>query len=76
MIREGEKIKYLYLRMPNPINEKVISFVTSLPEELSLDKHIDYEMQFEKSFVQPLTAIVEIIGWKLEETSSLEDLFV
>ena len=75
LVREGEKIKFIYLKMPNPIQEKVISFVVAIPEELHLPTHIDYDLQFEKTFLDPLTTIVEKIGWKLEKINTLEDLF-
>jgi DNA polymerase elongation subunit (family B) len=75
LIREGEKVKFVYLRMPNPVREKVISFMTTIPNELALKDFIDYETQFEKVFTEPLTTIAEVIGWELEEISTLEDLF-
>ena len=74
-IRDGEKIKFLYLKVPNPIREKVLSFPTSIPQEFGIDNYIDREMQFEKAFIEPLTTIVDAVGWKIEEQSSLEDLF-
>ena len=75
IIGEGEKIKFVYLKMPNPIREHVISFAGELPKELGLDKYIDYDTQFGKSFQEPLRTIINCIGWKMEKTSSLEDLF-
>ena len=74
-IRDGEKIKFLYLKVPNPIREKVLSFPTAIPQEFGIDNYIDREMQFEKAFIEPLTTIVDAVGWKIEEQSSLEDLF-
>jgi DNA polymerase elongation subunit (family B) len=74
-IRDGEKIKFIYLKVPNPIREKVLSFATVIPPEFGLDNYIDRELQFEKAFVEPLTTIVDAVGWKIVEQSSLEDLF-
>jgi len=74
-IREGEKIKFVYLRMPNPVREKVISFTTTIPEEFALKDFIDHDTQFEKVFTEPLTTIADAIGWKLDEVSTLEGLF-
>ena len=54
LIANGEKIKFLYLKKPNIIQENVISFIQDFPHELGLDKYIDYDLQFEKSFVEPL----------------------
>jgi DNA polymerase elongation subunit (family B) len=75
-IRDGEKIKFIYLKVPNPIREKVLSFVTAVPPEFGLDNYIDRELQFEKAFIEPLTTIVDAVGWKIVEQSSLEDLFI
>jgi DNA polymerase elongation subunit (family B) len=74
-IRDGEKIKFVYLKEPNPLREKVISFPAGLPEEFGLGRFIDYETQFEKSFIEPLTTILDCIGWKVKDQSSLEGLF-
>ena len=75
IIKDGEKIKFCYLKMPNPINENAIAFIQRFPTELGLEKFIDYETQFEKTFISPLKAILDVIGWKTEETSTLDFLF-
>lgn len=74
-INEGEKIKFIYLIEPNPIQSNVISFQQVIPKELNLIQYIDYDTQFEKSFLDPLKIILNCIGWKTEKTSSLEDFF-
>ena len=76
LIQSGDKIKYIYLKKPNPIHENVISFIQVLPKELGLDRYVDYELQFEKSFIDPVKSILDIIGWKVEKTSSLESFFM
>ena len=75
LINNGEKIKFLYLKKPNIIRENVISFIQDFPRELELDKYIDYDLQFEKSFVEPLKAILDAIGWNVEKTVNLELFF-
>ena len=75
LINNGEKIKFLYLKKPNIIQENVISFIQDFPTELNLDKYIDYDLQFEKSFVEPLKAILDAIGWNVEKTVNLELFF-
>ena len=75
IVQEGEKIKYVYLKTPNIIGENVISFLQTFPVELNITKHIDYDLQFEKSFIEPLKIILNTIGWKTEKTGSLEFLF-
>ena len=75
LINNGEKIKFLYLKKPNIIQENVISFIQDFPTELGLDKYIDYDLQFEKSFVEPLKSILDAIGWNVEKTVNLELFF-
>jgi DNA polymerase elongation subunit (family B) len=74
-IKEGDRIKFIYLREPNTIREDVITFANELPKEFDLHKYIDYEKQFEKVFLDPLTAIMDSIGWTVEEKNTLEDFF-
>jgi len=76
LINNGEKIKFCYLKRPNPIQENVISFIQQFPEELNLDKYIDYDLQFEKSFLEPLKIILDSVGWQAERTVNLESFFV
>jgi DNA polymerase elongation subunit (family B) len=75
LIGNGEKIKFVYLKKPNIIQENIISFIQEFPKELGLDKYIDYELQFEKSFVEPLKSILDSIGWSVEKTVNLELFF-
>ena len=75
LIGNGEKVKFLYLKRPNVIQENVISFIQDFPTEIGLDKYIDYDLQFEKSFVEPLKAILDAIGWNVEKTINLELFF-
>ena len=74
-IQNGEKIKFLYMVEPNDIQSNIIAFPDELPEELKLEEYIDYNTQYEKSFVEPLKMITDSIGWKTENVSSLEDFF-
>jgi DNA polymerase elongation subunit (family B) len=74
-IKNGEKVKFCYLKLPNSIRENVISFPDYLPPELQLHKYIDYDTQFQKTFLAPITPILEAIGWSVEERVSIEDFF-
>jgi DNA polymerase elongation subunit (family B) len=76
LIQNGEKIKFCYLMKPNTIQENVISFIQDFPKELNLDKYLDYDLQFEKSFLEPLKIILDSIGWEVEKTNTLESFFV
>ena len=75
-IGNGEKVKFVYLKKPNIIQENVISFIQEFPRELGLDKYIDYDLQFEKSFLEPLKSILDAIGWKTEHTTNLDAFFI
>ena len=74
-IQEGEKLKFTYLKMPNPIKNTVISYPTRLPKEFRLQEFIDYDTQFEKAFIEPVQIILSCIGWSTEKKNSLEDFF-
>jgi len=75
LIQDGEKIKFVYLKTPNRINENVISYLGTFPKELGLDKQVDYDLQFSKSFLEPIKVIMDTIGWQAEKVASLEFLF-
>ena len=75
LIQEGEKVKYVMLNTPNKINENVVSFFQTLPPELGLNGSIDYNLQFTKSFLQPLQVILDTLGWDAEKVNTLEALW-
>ena len=76
-IQEGDKIKFLYMKLPNLYQSSSIAFITKLPKEL--DFKVDYELQFEKSFVEPLNYIIEKMNWSVDRSygtqGTLEDFF-
>ena len=74
-IQNGEKIKFCYLKLPNPIRENVISYIQEFPKEFELDKYIDYDLQFSKAFLEPMKVILDAINWKVEKTVNLESFF-
>ena len=74
-IMSGNKMKFLYMEMPNPLHENVFGFVNVLPKELDLAQYIDYNKQFEKSFLDPIQIILDAMGWNAEKQNNLEDFF-
>ena len=74
-IQSGEKIKFCYLKTPNWMHENVISFIGDFPKELDLEKSVDYELQFNKSFLEPIKTILDCIGWDIERKNTLESFF-
>ena len=75
LIREGDKIKFLYLKEPNTIGENCIAFVSSIPEEFNLKKFADYDIMFEKAFLEPMNTILNGVGWSAKPKATLEGLF-
>jgi len=75
IIQEGDKIKFVYLKVPNHIGDRVVAFPSSLPKEFDLNRFVDYTTQFDKGFLDPLSNILTVIGWSAEERNTLESLF-
>lgn len=75
LIQDGDKIKFCYMKLPNPLRENVFACPGNLPRQLGLDQYIDYDTQFEKSFVEPIKTILDSIGWRIEKKASLDDFF-
>ena len=74
-IQEGEKIKFIYLKTPNPLHENCVSFFSTIPPEMNLDKYVDYQLQFEKSFLEPLKNVLNCVGWTHEKKVTLGSFF-
>jgi len=75
LIQEGEKLKFTYLKVPNHFKEDVISYPGRLPKEFNLADYIDYETQFDKSFVEPVKVILDCMSWQVEKQNSIESFF-
>jgi DNA polymerase elongation subunit (family B) len=75
LIKDSDKIKFMYLKTPNPYKSNVLAFPMRMPPEFNAEKYIDYTMQFEKVFLEPLKIILNAIGWESEHTNTLESFF-
>jgi len=75
LVQEGDKIKFIKLIPANPFKFDVISYVTTLPEEFRLQEYVDYNMMFDKTFLDPMRFILDAINWKAEPTANLEAFF-
>ena len=74
-IEEGNKIKFLYLNERNPLRQNCMAFMSKLPKEFELHRFVDYDMMFQKTFIEPLQSIIEGLNWTTEPQSSLDSLF-
>jgi DNA polymerase elongation subunit (family B) len=75
LVQSGDKIKFVYMKVPNPSRENMISFPNVLPKELGLNSYIDYKTQYEKVFLSPIEGILHAIGWEATKTDTLESFF-
>ena len=78
-IQNGDKCRFVHMKQPNIYQSSAFSFMTEIPKELDISDHIDYDTQFDKSFVEPLRFICEKINWLIDDTyglqGTLEDFF-
>lgn len=70
-IESGSKIKYVELNVPNPTRQSVIAFDTFMPSEFEIEPYVNYELMFEKAFLQPLQIFLDAVGWHREEVNTL-----
>ena len=75
LINEGDKIKFCYMKVPNPTRENVFAVPNALPPQLALEQFIDYDMQFDKAFVEPIKTILDAIGWRVEKKANLDSFW-
>ena len=74
-IQEGEKLKFTYLKQPNIFKDNVISYPVRLPKEFGLHEYVDYDLQFDKAFLEPIKVILDCVGWTTEKVNSLDSFF-
>ena len=74
-IKGGDKVKLLYLKVPNPLRENVIAVPGLLPKQLGLHQYVDTEVQFEKVFLSPIQSILDAVGWSAEKKDTLDAFF-
>lgn len=74
-VGEGDKVKFTYLKMPNISKQNVIAFIGTMPTEFNLQQYVDYDTMWQKTFIDPLTSMLNAVNWQLEETLTLDDFF-
>ena len=75
VVTNGSRIFFTYMKVPNSMQENVIAFPDVLPIEFKLNSYVDYDKQFDKTFLEPLTPILEAVGWTPEPVASLDEFF-
>jgi DNA polymerase elongation subunit (family B) len=76
LIRDGDKVKFLQLKSPNPTFGKWIAFPNGeLPKELGLDVYVDRQAHYKIGFLQPMTTLATAAGLRVERSYSLSDFF-
>ena len=87
LIQAGDKIKYIYLKTPNTLGETIKNTTgrtvkSSYPDVIAFTDdnfiqyfkdYIDYDTQFEKSFIKPLEFMTNAINFTVKEKAM--DLF-
>lgn len=74
-ITDGDKIKFCYMKQPNPAGINVIATSSNLPKELGLDEYIDYEAQYKKTFLKPIEPILKTVNWSTEKKLTLDSFW-
>jgi len=75
-IKNGNKIRYVYMKEPNPLRTDVIAYEKTLPTELEIRQHIDYRACYEKAFGKPMDDLLSKFGWTSKKTNSLDKFFM
>lgn len=71
-IEDGERIKFVWLKKPNPMKDDVIAYVGKLPHEFGLHQYISKDVMFEKGFISPIEGVLQAIGWSWERETKLD----
>lgn len=78
VIHTDSKMKFIYVKPNADYVENVIGFADVCPKEFNLEKQIDRDLQFEKTFIKPLVAMFDVFNWTLPNLNNADvsDLFV
>lgn len=75
-IMTGEKIKFVYMKMPNPVFENVFGFLSRMPIEKDLPKYVDYDMMYDKTFMSVINNICKHLNINTNiNKNNINDLF-
>lgn len=74
-INNGDKVKIIQLKEPNPVKSKSICWIDKFPDDLIDPKYIDREKDYQKFFIKPFTRVLDVLSWHTEYQPNLDDLF-
>jgi DNA polymerase elongation subunit (family B) len=75
LIQDGDKMHFIMLKTPNPISSNVIGWSDDWPTELGLDKFVDRDGMFSKTFQDAIEPIAKVMGWDVVEKPRLDWMF-
>jgi len=74
-ISNGDKIRLLPLKMPNPSNMEIIAFKEKIPVEFGIEKYVNMNILFEKNFIDPISRVLTVMGWSAIKKYNIGDFF-
>jgi DNA polymerase family B len=75
LIQSGDKVRFCYMKLPNPFNQNVLAAPDTLPAQLQLEPYIDHRVQYDKTFADPIKAVIEAAGMRLTNEIDIEEFF-
>jgi DNA polymerase elongation subunit (family B) len=72
-LKSGDKIKTFYV-LPNKYNIESIAFLNKFPEEFKTELSIDIKKMYEKTLLNPIKSVFDVIGWQIKNPSNDEQL--
>lgn len=76
-ISSGDKVRFCYMILPNPLKENVLTCPDQLPAELMyLQEFIDYSKQFDKTFADPMISFAGSGGIRLTSEIDVSQFFI
>jgi len=77
LIKDGEKIRFVWMKQPNTLNAETFGFINRLPKDNMILDFIDYGTMYEKTYGKIIDDMCERLNIQnlLSTTNSLDDFF-
>jgi DNA polymerase I len=62
-ITNGTKIKYIHIASNNEIHQDIIAFINEWPKEFDKIFNVDYDRQFNRTFIAVLQRLFDVLNW-------------